>query len=139
MSRVLTIGTFDLFHYGHLNLLREARKLGFSLTVGVNDSEFVETFKGVTPLHSNAERMANVRSLRFVEDAFVHYGRDFIRDDLTRWYPNVIAIVDDWQDLDYLGQLGVTQDWLDRRGIRVAYLPRTPGVSSTLLRSGPSD
>jgi cytidyltransferase-like protein len=137
MARVLTIGTFDLFHYGHLNLLRACYDLapeGAKVIVGVNDSEFVESFKGVLPTHSNFERLVNVQAVRYVDTVFMHYGRDFARDDLTAHAPDIIAVGDDWRDRDYLVQLGVTQRFLDERGIRLVYLPRTEGVSSTLLR-----
>jgi glycerol-3-phosphate cytidylyltransferase len=134
MTRVLTIGTFDLFHYGHLNLLRACYQMGSQVVVGVNDSEFVESFKGVAPTHSNGERIANVKAVRFVDLAFIHYGRDFAAQDIDEWAADIIAVGDDWQDRDYLAQLGVTQRFLDERGIRLVYLPRTEGVSSTLLR-----
>jgi cytidyltransferase-like protein len=136
MARVLTIGTFDLFHYGHLNLLRECDALaeGAEVIVGVNDSEFVESFKGSLPVQMNFERLRNVRSVRHTDHAFIHYGRDFAKQDIEDWKPGVIAVGDDWRDRDYLAQLGVTQRFLDERGIRVVYLPRTEGVSSTLLR-----
>jgi glycerol-3-phosphate cytidylyltransferase len=133
MTRVLTIGTFDLFHEGHVNLLERCRDLG-TVVVGVNDSEFVESFKGRAPVVDNHGRERVVMACRFVSDTFIHYGRDFAKDDIELVAPDIIAVGDDWQGRDYLGQLGVTQDWLDARGIRVVYLPRTPGVSSTLLR-----
>lgn len=139
--RVLTIGTFDTFHYGHINLLRRCHELAGldgEVIVGVNDSAFVKRFKGVVPLHSNGERMDFVRSIRFTAAAFIHYGREDAALDIMRWHVSVIAVGDDWQDRDYPGQLGVTQDWLDARRIRVVYLPRTAGVSSTQLREASS-
>jgi glycerol-3-phosphate cytidylyltransferase len=133
MARVLTIGTFDLFHEGHVNLLERCRDLG-TVIVGVNDSEFVESFKGRAPVVDNSGRERVVMACRYVSDTFIHYGRDFAKDDIETVAPDIIAVGDDWRDRDYLAQLGVTQRFLDERGIRLVYLPRTEGVSSTLLR-----
>jgi glycerol-3-phosphate cytidylyltransferase len=135
--RVLTIGTFDLFHVGHLELLRECNRLAGlrGVIVGVNDGDFVRRFKGRRPVNSNDERLANVRAIRFTDAAFIHLGRDYAQRDIRRFLPDIIAVGDDWQGRDYLDQLGVTQDWLDTRGIRVVYVPRTTGVSSSAVRA----
>jgi glycerol-3-phosphate cytidylyltransferase len=136
-QRVLTMGTFDMFHVGHLELLKACRDLaGYlgTVIVGVNTDEFVELFKGKRPIVPLADRAEIIYACRYVDDVFLNDGGDEQRRWIARFQPRVIAVGDDWKDRDYLGQIGVTQAWLDKRGIEVVYVPRTTGVSSSALR-----
>lgn len=136
MNRVLTIGTFDLFHVGHLELFSQCRALARydgEVIVGVNSDDFVASYKRPAVVRER-DRLAIVKACRLVTTAFLHMGRGSVRSDLNIYLPDIIAVGDDWRDRDYLAQLGVEQDWLDARGIRVVYLPRTTGESTTALR-----
>lgn len=137
LHRVLTIGTFDAFHIGHVELLRECLRLAGSgpLFVGVNADEFTHTFKKVNLRQTLIERMATVRMACPGVSVLPHWSREYTPDFIEFLRPDIIAVGDDWQGRDYLGQLGVTQDWLDDRGISVEYIPRTTGVSSTQIRA----
>lgn len=134
---ILTLGTFDLFHVGHVELLRECRAMAGNgrVIVAVNGDLFVGRFKGRSPIVPLYERLTLLAACRYVDRVFVNYGGDNQRLLIGNIGPDIIAVGDDWQDRDYLGQLGVTQDWLDERGIRIVYVPRTTGVSSTKVRS----
>lgn len=136
MSTVLTLGTFDLFHAGHVELLEACRALAGDgrVIAAVNGNSFVAKFKGKKPVLGLEARMAVVRACRFVDRVVANYGGIHQPLLISHIGPDIIAVGDDWQDRDYLGQLGVTQDWLDERGIRVVYVPRTTGLSSTGIR-----
>ena len=138
---VLTIGTFDRLHVGHLELLDECRFLAGQgrVMVGVNRDAFVERFKGVTP-QPLAHRVEMVRALRVVDDVFINVGDEDAGYLIEAVSPELLAIGDDWLDpggdeTRYLAQLGITADWLVERGLRIEYVPRTRGVSSTALRA----
>lgn len=130
--RLLTLGTFDLFHYGHLRLLQRAATYG-TLQVGVNSDRFVAEYKGEPPVYPEDHRLAIVRELACVHEAWLNDGPG--RDLIEQLYPLLLVIGSDWHERDYLKQLGVDQKWVDERGIGVLYLPRTAGISSTDLKA----
>jgi glycerol-3-phosphate cytidylyltransferase len=139
--RVLTLGTFDLFHAGHVELLEACRALagdGGWVMAAVNTDEFVESFKGKRPVVDLEGRADVVYACRHVDDVYLNGGGKEQVDIISSAKPDIIAVGDDWQDRDYLGQLGVTQDWLDERGIRIVYVPRTTGRSTTRIRQAAS-
>lgn len=133
---VLTIGTFDMFHRGHYNLLQFCKDLG-KTTVGVNSDEFVRDYKGAWPINSVKSRVWSVAPFGSV---CIHDGNTerFVRD----WYHRIpwndlkfIVVGTDWARKDYYAQLQITPEFFDRMGINLVYRPYTQGVSSTLLRA----
>lgn len=126
---VLVMGTFDLFHPGHVNLLREACKLG-SVTVALNTSDFSKEYKGRYPVMTLDERMDVVAACRYVDEVVVNEGGYDAKPTINEVKPTWIVHGDDWTGDDYLAQLGVTQDWLNERDIGLVYLPYTHGISS---------
>ena len=127
----LTLGAFDLLHVGHLNLLQRAAALGDKLYVGVNSDRFVEQYKRPTVV-GEKERMRLVGALRCVDQVFLNDGQG--RELIERLRPSIIAVGSDWHQKEYLTQIGVSQEWLVDNCVAVAYLPRTPGVSTTQRR-----
>lgn len=137
MITVLTIGTFDLFHYGHVRLLARCAALAGSsglVVVAVNPDDFIAAYKGRAPVVPLAGRMEVVGACRYVDRVVENSGLNS-GPAIELVEPDVIAVGDDWRERDYLGQLGITQAWLDKRGIRIVYLPRTEGISSSMLRT----
>lgn len=153
------MGTFDLLHPGHLHLLRWCRRLAGAegeVVATVNSDAFVERYKGRRPVMNEAARRAMVLALPEVDECEVHGDLPAIKGadegGIGPGYPGVMAedasstikyrlprggllvIGADWRDRDYLAQLGVTQEWLDERGIVVVYVPLLAGYSSTKLR-----
>ena len=127
MTRVLTMGTFGIPHMGHAAFLRASEAFG-SLEVGVNSDAFVLRYRGTLPLFAQDERMAFVAALGYT----VHLNDGPGRDLIEAIAPGVITIGTDWARRDYLAQIAVDQDWLDERGITVAYIPMRPaGISSS--------
>lgn len=127
--RVLTIGTFDLLHRGHLNLFQRCMALG-ALTIGVNSDHFVLKYKGVVPMEDEITRLGNCSEHA---PSSLHIGatEQFILCE----QPDVIVVGSDWAERPYLEQLGVTQQWLNEQDISVMYVPYTEGISSTQLRN----
>lgn len=137
MTTVYTGGTFDLFHTGHVNLLRRCRDLALpdgKVVVALNTDEFVEQFKGKRPVIPYEDREAVLWACRYVDCIVPNWGGADSRPSIEAIAPDIIAVGSDWLEKDYHGQLGLTQQWLDSRGIRIVYLPRTTGISSSDIR-----
>lgn len=135
---VVTAGTFDLLHVGHLALLRECRKIAGSygrVVVAVNTDQFVTQFKHL-PVVPYAQRAELVRSVRYVDDVVPNDGLDQ-SSLIESLRPDVLAVGVDWATRDYYAQIGVTPQWLHERGISLVYVAHehSTDVSSTMLRS----
>lgn len=133
------MGTFDLLHPGHLHLLRWCRRLAGAdgtVVATVNSDAFVERYKGRPAAMGEADRRRMVEAIQYVDRCFFHTEGPNAAPTIDALLPHggAIAIGADWRDRDYLGQLGVTQGWLDERGIVVVYVPLLAGHSSTALR-----
>lgn len=123
-KKVVTYGTFDILHIGHINLLRRAKALGGHLTVGLSTEAF-NKLKHKEALQSFEERKAVLESLRFVDRVIPEKGWEQKRDDIRRLEIDILVMGDDWK--------GSFDDLKDI--CKVVYLPRTAHISSTLLRS----
>lgn len=138
MRTVLTIGTFDMLHVGHVELLEACRKLagpGGLVVVAVNSDDFVQRFKGRMPIQPQRARIAMLQALRDVDMVIRNTGDEYAGTIIGRYPRCILAVGDDWQSKDYLGQLHIDQDFLDQRGIRIEYVPRTTGESTTAIRA----
>jgi len=122
-TRVITFGTFDLFHLGHLNLLRRAKALGDWLIVGISSDDLNERKKQRKPFFSIGERLAIVGDIRCVDDVFVEESLELKGDYIARHRADVLVMGDDWQ--------GRFDQFSSQ--CRVVYLPRTPEISSTQI------
>ncbi len=123
MKTVLTNGTFDLFHIGHLRLLERARAMGDRLVVAVSSDTFNED-KGKRTLIPYADRAAIVQALRIVDEVIPEESWDQKRDDIRRFNVTTFVMGDDWT-----GRFDDLKEVCD-----VVYLPRTEGVSTTALK-----
>lgn len=130
---VYTGGTFDLFHDGHVNLLRRCAELG-DVVVALNTDEFITAYKGKPPIMSYDQREAVLSACRYVAEVIPNYGGADSKPAIESVMPDIIAIGTDWARKDYHAQMGFTQDWLDERGIGLLYIPYTPGISTTELK-----
>lgn len=129
--RVYCGGNFDLFHSGHVNFLRQCSKHG-SVTVALNRDDFAARYKRHTVMRL-PERIEVVRACRYVDAVVVNETDEDARPTILRVKPNAIAHGDDWTGQTLMKQLGITQKWLDKHGIRMLYVPYTRGVSTTDL------
>lgn len=120
---VITFGTFDVLHVGHIRVLDRARALGDRLVVGVSADQLNFSKKGRAPVFSQDERLEIVGSLRVVDEVFVEESLELKRDYVTHYGATVLAMGDDWEGkFDHLSDI-----------CEVVYFPRTPSVSTTAL------
>lgn len=131
MNRVLTCGSFDALHIGHLNILKACSRLG-DLVVGLNTDQFVYACKGVDTIQDYDTRREVLLATRYVVDV-VPCEKD-ARTTVERVKPRYLCVGSDWARRDYYAQMGFGQDWLDDRGVILCFIPRTPGCSTTQLR-----
>jgi glycerol-3-phosphate cytidylyltransferase len=131
--RIYTGGTFDLFHAGHVEFLRRCAELG-SVTVSLNEDEFIEKYKAKRPIISYREREAVLLGCRWVDNVVPNVGGSDSRLSISLVNPDLVVIGSDWARRDYYSQMGFDQDWLDERGIGLCYIPYTQGISSTAIK-----
>ena len=124
MRRVITFGTFDLFHIGHLNIIQRAAALGDSLTVGVSSDELNLKKKGFYPLYPLRDRMEIISELKGVHSVFVEESLDLKREYILSNHANILVMGNDWA--------GKFDDFSDI--CKVVYLPRTGGISTTAIK-----
>ena len=132
MTWVYVGGTFDIFHHGHSEFLRKCRDYG-RVIVSLNSDEFAERYKR-KPIMNIAERMAAVQACRWVDKVVVNIGDEDTGktiDSLDGVKVIYIAHGDDWTGNSLLGQLGISQEWLEERSIQMLYVPYTRGISSS--------
>jgi glycerol-3-phosphate cytidylyltransferase len=123
MKRVITYGTFDTLHYGHIRLLQRARALGDYLIVALSTDGF-NAIKGKAAFHSWEERKAHLEALRYVDLVIAENTWEQKRSDVTLYHVDIFTMGDDWQGkFDFLSDL-----------CEVTYLSRTEGISSTMIR-----
>jgi glycerol-3-phosphate cytidylyltransferase len=123
MTTVITFGTFDVFHYGHLRILERASRLGERLAVGVSSDQFSLSKKGRLPVFPQEQRMAIIGALRFVDAVFLEEAFELKREYIREQRANILVMGSDWQ--------GRFDDFNDLCEVR--YLERTPAVSTTVV------
>lgn len=125
MKRVITYGTFDLLHYGHINLLRRAKALGDYLIVALSTDEFATLQKKKVCYFNYAERKSLLEAMRYVDLVIPEESWEQKRDDCKQYHIDTFVMGDDWK-----GKF----DYLEEDGIEVVYLPRTPEISTTKIK-----
>ena len=123
MKRVITYGTFDLFHIGDLNLLNRAKALGDYLIVAVSSDEF-NLQKGKVCKIKDTDRMQIVEAIKYVDQVIPETSWDQKIEDVKKYDVDVFVMGDDWK-----GKFDFLKDYCE-----VVYLPRTEGISSTQLK-----
>ncbi|HET9828748.1 MAG TPA: adenylyltransferase/cytidyltransferase family protein [Nocardioidaceae bacterium] len=120
---VMTFGTFDVFHVGHLRVIQRAAEFGDRLVVGVSADALNVSKKGRAPVFSEAERLEIVAALKPVDAVFIEESLELKRTYLTEHRADVLVMGDDWA-----GRFDEFKDICE-----VHYLPRTPAISTTAL------
>ena len=126
MKRVITYGTFDLLHYGHINLLRRAKEMGDYLIVGLSTDEFNWNEKHKKCYFSYEKRKQLLEAIRFVDLVIPEENWAQKRTDVKEYHVDTFVMGDDWT-----GKF----DFLEEEGCKVVYLPRTPEISSTQIKN----
>ena len=124
-----TTGVFDMFHIGHLNILRQAKAKCDYLIVGVSTDEVVQTYKHKTPIINFMERMAIVGAIRYVDEVVPQTSMDKM-EAWKKLHFDVMFHGSDWKGSDMYNKI---VEELNAVGVRVEFLPHTEGVSSTML------
>ncbi len=126
MKRIITYGTFDLLHYGHINLLRRAKELGDYLIVALSTDEFNWNEKSKKCYFTYEQRKALLEAVRYVDLVIPETCWEQKCTDVHEYHADVFVIGDDWK-----GKF----DFLEDEGIDVVYLSRTPEISTTQIKS----
>lgn len=125
MKRVLTYGTFDLLHYGHIEILRRAKALGDYLVVALSTDEFNES-KGKTAYHSYETRKKMLEAIRYVDLVIPENNWEQKIDDVKNYHIDVVVMGSDWAGSDRFDYL--------KEYCELVFLERTPGVSTTMIK-----
>jgi glycerol-3-phosphate cytidylyltransferase len=121
MTTVITFGTFDVLHVGHLRILQRSRELGDRLVVGVSSDELNVSKKSRPPVFNQDERCELVANLKCVDEVFIEESLELKREYVEKFAADVLVMGDDWAGkFDFLSDI-----------CRVVYLPRTPSISTT--------
>ncbi|MBR5524799.1 MAG: glycerol-3-phosphate cytidylyltransferase [Clostridia bacterium] len=126
MKRVITYGTFDMLHYGHVNLLRRAKELGDYLVVAISTDEFNWNEKQKKCYFTYEQRKLLVEAIRYVDEVIPETAWSQKRTDVHEHDIDIFVMGDDWE-----GKF----DELREEGVEVVYLPRTPDISTTRIKN----
>ena len=125
MKKVITYGTFDLFHTGHLNILKRAKALGDYLVVAVSSDDF-NALKGKKCVIPDYERMAIVEAIKYVDEVIPENSWEQKIEDVKKHNIDVFVMGNDWE-----GKFDFLKEYCE-----VVYLPRTDGISTTQIKEG---
>ncbi len=123
MKTVITFGTFDVLHIGHLRILERAKAHGDRLVVGVSSDALNMSKKGRNPIFSEHERSTLIGALEVVDEVFVEESLELKADYVRQYGADVLVMGDDWA-----GRFDWIKEYCD-----VVYLPRTPSISTTAV------
>lgn len=126
IKTVITFGTFDLFHIGHLNILRRAKQLGDRLIVGVSTDALNYSKKKKYPIYSQQDRLEIVSSITFVDGVFFEESLEKKVEYIRQFSADILVMGDDWA-----GKFDFCEE---QTGCKVIYLARTEGISSTMIK-----
>tara|TARA_Y200000002_G_scaffold25352_1_gene19099 strand:+ start:3567 stop:3962 length:396 start_codon:yes stop_codon:yes gene_type:complete len=120
MKKVITFGTFDVFHIGHVSILERAKSYGDYLIVGVSSDDLNFSKKGCKPIYSEKDRRKIIKSLSCVDEVFSETSLDLKRQYINDFNAEILIMGDDWK-----GKFDNHKDQCE-----VIYLPRTPSIST---------
>lgn len=125
MKRILTYGTFDLLHYGHIRLLKRAKELGDYLIVALSTDEFNE-IKGKKAYHDYETRKKMLEAIRYVDLVIPEENWEQKESDVKKYFVDVVVMGDDWKDSERFEYL--------KNFCEVIFLERTEGISTTKIK-----
>lgn len=126
MKKVITYGTFDLLHFGHINILRRAKELGDYLIVGLSTDEFNWNEKKKKCYYPYSVRKQMLEAIKYVDEVIPEDNWEQKRSDIHKYNIDTFVMGSDWE-----GKF----DFLKEEGANVVYFPRTEGISSTQIKS----
>lgn len=131
MKKVIgyTTGVYDMFHIGHLNILKRAKEQCDYLIVGVSTDELVMKEKNKTPVIPCDERVEIIRSIRYVDEVVIQENKDKL-GAWDKYHFDKMFVGSDWQGTP---QWNLFEEQFAAKGVEIVYLPHTDGISSTQL------
>jgi len=135
--RIYNGGTYDLFHWGHVEMLKKLKEFAGPdgiLIVAINTDEFVERFKGKRPVMTTEERFRVVAGCRYVDEVLINETGQDSKPTILKAKADFVITGTDWSDRDYYKQMGFTREWLEANNIGFGFLPYTQGISSTAIK-----
>jgi glycerol-3-phosphate cytidylyltransferase len=130
-----TGGTYDIFHFGHTNFLKQCAMMSDEVIVALNTDEFISQFKGQSPIMTYKEREKSLLNCPFVDKVIPNLSGQDSKPTILSVRPNIVAIGDDWAHKDYYKQMQFTQQWLEENKIVLVYIPYTRGISTSEIKS----
>ena len=127
-----TGGSFDLFHAGHVNFLKQCTYYG-KVIVALNTDDFIGRFKE-KPIMNYWEREEVLRGCKYVFDVVPNLSGEDSKPTILSVRPDYIIIGDDWKDKNYHKQMDFTDKWLEKHGIELIYVPYTKGISTSKIK-----
>ena len=135
MNKILyTGGTYDIFHFGHINFLKQCKLIADEVIVALNTDEFILEFKGSPPIMNFNEREKSLLNCQYVDKVIPNISGKDSKPTIMKINPNIIAIGDDWAHKDYYTQMNFTQEWLEEKNIVLMYIPYTKGISTSEIK-----
>lgn len=123
--RIITFGTFDLLHIGHINIFKRAKAIGNYLIVGISTDSLNFNKKGKYPVYNQNDRAEIVKSIRYVNDVFFEESLELKREYIIKYKADVLVMGDDWKGkFDFVSDI-----------CKVIYLPRTENISSSEIKN----
>lgn len=135
--RIYSGGTYDLFHWGHVELLRRLKEMAGKdgqVIVALNTDEFVERYKGKKPVMSYDEREAVLKACVYVDEVVRNDNGEDSRPTILAVDADFVVVGTDWCEKDYMKQMSFTREWLEENNIGFGYIPYTIGVSTTDIK-----
>jgi len=126
---IYTSGSFDLMHFGHLNILQKAKKLGDYLIVGVSTDDLIKDYKQIKPIISYKDRVAIIRELKCVDEVIPQI-RFFDVTQLQQYHIDIIVLGDDWRNKPFPELI----QCLDALHIKMVYVPYTKRLSTSSIK-----
>nr|ELR5257557.1 adenylyltransferase/cytidyltransferase family protein [Providencia rettgeri] len=120
-KKIITFGTFDVFHIGHIKILERAKSLGTHLTVGVSSDQLNFNKKSRYPIYNQHDRSYIVSSLSCVDNVFLEESLELKGEYIKKYQADILVMGDDWE-----GRFDMYKELCE-----VIYLPRTPSISTT--------
>jgi len=126
--------TMDIPHAGHVYLLEQAKSMCDFLVVALNTDEFVERFKGKRPIMPLEDRMRVIGAMRMVDLVVVNESGADSKPMLLKFNPDFIVVGDDYTFDKYCKQMDFTPEWLEEHKMKVVFIPRIGGISTTNIK-----
>ena len=121
---IITFGTYDLFHIGHLNIIKRSLELGDTLIVGISTDKLNYSKKQKYPIYNQNDRLEIIKNIKGVHDVFFEESLELKREYILKYKADILVMGNDWE-----GRFDEFNDICN-----VVYLPRTPDISSTQVK-----